>query len=225
MANIIGDILPQAIAVAISPLPIIVVILMLLSKRARSNGPAFMLGWIVGLAVLGSLVFVLANAGKVSARGTSSILAYGIKLLLGLLFLFLAYYYWHKRPEPGNDLQLPPWMSTLDAFTAGKSFGFAALWGSVNPKNLGLIMAAALTIAQDGLSGAQSWIALAVFVMLASITVAIPVVYYLAAGASAEMTLTSWKNWLIANNATVMIMLFLVLGAMLIGKGLSGLFG
>jgi hypothetical protein len=225
MGNIIGDILPQAIAVAISPLPIIVVILMLLGKRARSNGPAFVFGWILGLAVLGILVFWLAGAGKVSTGGTPSILAYGIKLLLGLLFLFLAYYYWHKRPQQGKELQLPPWMATLDAFTAGKSFGFAAIWGSVNPKNLGLTLAAVLTIAQAGLIGAQSWIALAMFVVLASITLAAPVVYYLAVGASAEITLTSWKNWLIANNSTVMIVLFLVLGVMLIGNGLGGLLG
>jgi len=44
MGSVIGDILAQAIGVAISPLPIIAVILMLFGKRARSNGPAFMLG-------------------------------------------------------------------------------------------------------------------------------------------------------------------------------------
>jgi hypothetical protein len=225
MGNIFEDFLPQAIAVAISPLPIIVVILILLGKRARSNGPAFVLGWILGLAVLGVLVFMLAGAGGVSTTGTSSTLAYGIKLLLGLLFLFLAYYYWHKRPQQGKELQLPSWMATLDTFSTGKSFGFAAIWGSVNPKNLGLTLAAALSIAQDGISGTQSAIALAMFVVLASITVATPVVYYLAAGASAEMTLTNWKNWLITNNSTIMIMLFLVLGVLLIGNGLDGLLG
>ncbi len=225
MGNIIGDILPPAIAVAISPLPIIVVILILLSKRARSNGPAFMLGWIVGLAMLGSLVILLANAGKVSGGGTPSTLAYAIKLLLGLLFIFLAYLSWKRRPQPGNELQLPPWMATLDSFTSAKCFGFAALWGSVNPKNLGLTLAAALTIAQDNISGTRPWITLAVFVALASITVVAPVLYYLAAGESAENALTGWKNWLIANNTTVMIVLFLVLGVMLIGDGLSGLSG
>ena len=116
-------------------------------------------------------------------------------------------------------------MATLDSFTTGKSFGFRSPVGQRESKNLALTLAAALTIAQGGLSGAQGWMALAVFVMLASITVVIPVVYHLAMGDLADMTLTNWKNWLIANNATVMIVLFLVLGAMLIGNGLSGLLG
>ena len=84
--------LPQAIGVAISPLPIIAVILMLFSKRGhRSNGLAFLAGWVLALAVVGTVVLLLANAGKISAGGTPSMISYLIKLLLGLLFWFLAY--------------------------------------------------------------------------------------------------------------------------------------
>jgi hypothetical protein len=101
----------------------------------------------------------------------------------------------------------------------------STILAGVNPKNLGLTLAAALTIAQDGLSSAQPWIALVVFVILSSISVAAPVLYYLAAGAATEKTLTSWKAWLTANNATVMIVLFLVLGVKLVGDGLGGLLG
>jgi hypothetical protein len=85
-------------------------------------------------------------------------------------------------------------------------------------------LAAALTISQAGLSGTQSSIALFVFVILASITVAVPVLYYLIAGASAEKMLNGWKSWLTANNGTVMFVLFLILGVKLIGDGLGGLF-
>jgi hypothetical protein len=223
LGNIIRDILPQAIAVAISPLPISIVILILLGKRARSNGVAFMLGWIVGLAMLGILVMLLADTAEISAGGTPSTLVYALKLLLGVLFLFFTYYYWQKRTQPDKELQLPTWLATLDSISIGKSFGFATLWGSVNPKNLMLTLAAVLTLAQDGISDVQIWISLAVFVALASITVVTPVLYYLAAGASAEEKLTTWKSWLITNNATIMVVLFLVLGVMLIGNGLGGL--
>jgi hypothetical protein len=75
------------------------------------------------------------------------------------------------------------------------------------------------------LSGAQPWIALAVFVVIASLSVAVPVLYYLFAGQSADETLNSWKTWLVANNATVMFLLFLVFGALLLGQGLGGLIG
>src|SRR5438552_17203229 len=74
MGNAIGTILPQAIGVAISPVPIIAVILMLFSQRARSNGPAFLVGLVLALAVVGSIVLALASLGKISAGGTPSTL-------------------------------------------------------------------------------------------------------------------------------------------------------
>ena len=113
MGNAIGSILPQAIGVAISPVPIIAVILMLFSQRARSNGSAFLLGWVLALAVVGSIVLVLANLGKISAGGTPSTLAYVLKLLLGLLFLLLAIRQWRGRPKAGEEPQMPRWMASL----------------------------------------------------------------------------------------------------------------
>jgi threonine/homoserine/homoserine lactone efflux protein len=215
----------MAIGVAVSPVPIIAVILMLFSKQARSNGLAFVVGWVGGLAIAGGIVLVLANAGKVDAGGTPSTISYVVKLLLGLLLLFLAYRNWQKRPKEGEEPEMPAWMAGIEAFTPVKALGIAALLSGLNPKNLGLTLGAALTIAQAGMAGAQGWITLAVFIVIASLTVAAPVLYYLAAGDKAEETLTGWKAWLAANNTTVMFVLLLVLGVKLIGDGLGGLLG
>jgi Sap, sulfolipid-1-addressing protein len=225
MGNALGDILPMAIGVAISPVPIIAVILMLFTQRARSNGVAFLLGWVLALAVVGSIILILANLGKISSGGTASTLGFVLKLLLGLLFLFMAVRQWRGRPKEGEEPHMPNWMASIDQFTPGKAFGFAAVLAGVNPKNLGLTLAAALSIAEANVSDAESWIMLAVFVIIASLTVAVPVLYYLFAGQSAEKTLTIWKNWLAANNATVMCILLLVLGMLLVGQGLGGLIG
>lgn len=83
-------ILPLAIGVAISPVPIIAVILMLFSQRARSNGTAFLVCWVLALVVVGSIVLILANVGKISAGGAPSTLAYVLKLLLGLLYILMS---------------------------------------------------------------------------------------------------------------------------------------
>jgi hypothetical protein len=118
---------------------------------------------------------------------------------------------------------MPKWMATIDTFTPGKSFGLGALLAGVNPKNLALTLAASVSIGQANLTGAEPWFTLLVFVVIASATVAGPVLYFLMAGASAERTLTSGKVWLIANNATVMAVLFVVFGAVLVGQGFGGL--
>jgi Sap, sulfolipid-1-addressing protein len=225
MGNVIGDILPQAIGVAISPIPIIAVILMLFSKRAKSNGLAFLAGWVLALTVVGIVVLLLANAGKISAGGTPTTISYIIKLLFGLLFWFLAYRNWKKRPKAGEMPEMPKWMAAIDSFKPGRALGISALLAGVNPKNLGLTLAAALSISAAGLSGGQSAASLVIFILIASISVAVPVLYFLIAGDSAVKVLEGWKAWLQANSATVMFILFLVLGAKLIGAGLGGLIG
>ena len=221
----VGSILTQAIGVAISPVPIIAVILMLFSRRARRNGPAFLVGWVIALVVVGSVVLELANLGRVSTGGTPSTAAEVLRLLLGVLLLFLAARRWRSRPKEGEEPHMPKWMETIDKITAGKAFGLGALLAGLNPKNLALTLAAALTIADAGLSGAAPWIVLVLFIILASLAVASPVLYYLFAGQSAEKRLNTWKAWLVANNATVMFILLLFFGVALIGEGLGGLIG
>ncbi|GAA4234139.1 hypothetical protein GCM10022254_38320 [Actinomadura meridiana] len=54
MGEVIGDVLPLAVGVAISPIPIIAVILMLLTPWARATGLGFLGGWTAGIAASGA---------------------------------------------------------------------------------------------------------------------------------------------------------------------------
>jgi len=225
MGEVIGQILPFAIGIALSPLPIVAVILMLFTKRARSNGLAFLLGWLLGLLVVGGVVLALTNAGRIAlGESTESTLSAVLKLVLGALLMFGALRQWQGRPIEGEEASMPKWMAAIDSFTTGRALGLAALLSGVNPKNLALNLAAATAIAGAGLTNSQQAVALIVFVILASLSIAAPVVYYLVAGTSAEKTLTGWKTWLIANNGAVMAVLFLIFGVKLIGDSLGVLF-
>jgi hypothetical protein len=111
-------------------------------------------------------------------------------------------------------------MSAIDSFTPLKALGLAALLSAVNPKNLILSAGAATAVAQQAsTSTSDATVSLVVFVVLASLSIAVPVLFYLLGGAKAKTTLDGWKAWLSANNATVMAVLLLVFGAVLIGKG------
>ena len=59
MGAAIGEMLPLAIGIAVSPLPIIAIILMLITPKARGNGLAFFGGWMLGLAVVGAIVLIV----------------------------------------------------------------------------------------------------------------------------------------------------------------------
>src|ERR1035438_7900846 len=135
MGQAIGGILPLALGVVIGVLPVIAIILILITPRARSNGGAFVAGWVLGLVVVGGVVLVVANAAGVSSSSGPSTAAYAIKLALGVLFLLLAAKQWRSRPGPGEQSPAPQWMTALDSFGAGKSLGLGAALSGLNPKN------------------------------------------------------------------------------------------
>ena len=60
-------------------------------------------------------------------------------------------------------------------------------------------------------------------IIVGSLGIIAPVGAYLGMGDRASHVLDGWKTWLDANNATVMVVLFLVFGMSLIGKGIGGL--
>jgi threonine/homoserine/homoserine lactone efflux protein len=218
----IGDILGFAVGVAISPIPIIAVILMLFSNKAKVNGASFLVGWLVGLLVAGGIVLAL---GIESSDGDPSDLSGWIKIAIGLLFFVLGWKQWSSRPTGGEEPTMPGWMSTIDSFTAVKAGGLGFVLSALNPKNLGLTIAAMATVSGAGLSTGEEIGTLVVFVLIASIAVAIPVVAYLIRGEKAAGTLNSMKDWLTANNNVVMMVLFIVLGAKLFGGGISIVLG
>ena len=87
MGQGIGEVLTFAVGVAISPVPIIAVILMLFSQRARVNCPLFLLGWVLALAVVSGVAYALADQGDVAtSSGASDTVAWG-KIVFGVLFL------------------------------------------------------------------------------------------------------------------------------------------
>ena len=89
MGQGISEILTFAVGVAISPVPIIAVTLMLFSQRARVNGPVFLLGWVVALAIVSGVVYALADQGDAATDSTTSVaIAWG-KIVFGVLFLGL----------------------------------------------------------------------------------------------------------------------------------------
>ena len=102
MGQAIGDLLPSAIGVALSPVPIIAVILILATPKARSNGPAFAAGWVLGLVIVSVIVLLVAGGSDDPDSGSSTAVDV-IKLLLGVLFLVMALMQWRGRPQPGEE--------------------------------------------------------------------------------------------------------------------------
>jgi Sap, sulfolipid-1-addressing protein len=223
MGQAIGGSLPLAVGIALSPIPIIAVVLMLTSQKARVNGPVFVAGWLAGLAVVGAIVLAIAGSGGASQSGSPAPWVSWVKIVLGFLLLLVAARQFRSRPHGGDEPQMPKWMTTIDKTSPPAAFGLAAALSGANPKNLLLAVGGAAAIAQTGISGGQQALAYLVFAVIGTLGVGTPVVLYFALGDRSQKLLAQLKDWMSEHNAVIMTVLCLIIGVKLIGDAISGL--
>jgi threonine/homoserine/homoserine lactone efflux protein len=221
----IGQVLSFGVGVALSPVPIIAVVLLLATPHGRVNGPAFVAGWILGLAAAGTILLFAASGAEASNSGSPEEWVSIVKIVLGVLLLGLAAREWRGRPRGDASPELPKWMKAIDTFDAPKAAGIGVLLSALNPKNLILTVGAAAAIAQTGVSTGDQAVALAVFVALATLGPGIPVgIFFLMRDRAADI-LESLRGWMARENTTIMAVLCLIIGAKLIGDAISALSG
>jgi threonine/homoserine/homoserine lactone efflux protein len=220
MTEVIGEILPLAVGIAISPIPIIAAILMLLSPRAKATSVGFLIGWVAGI-VVDIVLFTLISTVIPQDAGGPSPGSGAIKIILGALLVFLAIKQWQARPAKGEEATMPKWMSAIDSMTAGKALGLGFLLSAVNPKNLLMALSAGVIVGGAGLTVSQMTVVIIIFVLLAASTVLVPVVGHLIASARLAGPLDKLREWLVDNNAVIMAIVLLVIGVSVIGKGLA----
>jgi hypothetical protein len=221
MGQVIGEILGLAVGVAISPIPIIAVVLLLSTPKGKANSLSFLLGWLMGLGLVGVIVLLVADPAGASEDGAPATWVGWLLLVLGALTIFLGIKQFSGRPRGGEEPPMPKWMGAIDKFKPGQSLGIGFVLAALNPKNLTLTLAAAATIAGAGLAGADPYIVLAVFVIIGTLGLAIPIGIYFLGGDKAAETLADLRHWLAVNNAAIMSVLFVVIGAKLVGSGLQ----
>jgi hypothetical protein len=218
----IGGTLPLALGVALSPIPIIAVVLMLTTQRARVNGTVFVTGWLAGLAVAGAIALSIAGPADASSSGAPATWVSWLKVVLGAALLLVAALQFRNRPRNGDRVELPKWMGRVDELKPLPAAGLGVLAG-LNPKNLLLVAAAAAAIAQTGISGGEQAIAYLVFALVGTLGVGTPVVIYFAMGARSQKPLSELKDWMAQHNAVIMAVICLIIGVKLIGDAIGGL--
>ena len=213
---------PIAVGIIFSSIPLVAVTLALLTRPHKTAVLAFLLGWMAGITLVGSLVLLLADGSSRDAQATPGWLAWA-RIAIGGLLLALAARQWRSRPRNGAVAPQPTWMDMLDTLSVPKAGGLGLALTTVNPKNLLLVVAGALSILAASPGPLGQWIALIVFTAIASLGVAAPAVLYLVLGDRAAAPLAQTKAWIVQNNATPMATVLLLLGLVVLGNGLEQL--
>ena len=222
MRVVVGEVLTLALVVTLSPLNVIPAVLLLFTKKPLAGACSFLVGFLVGVAVVLGAFVAIADAIDLSLRSGHSAWPGILKLALGLYLVVAAVGKFRGRPKPGEEGSMPKWMDGIAGYTPAKAFGAGLVLGAVNPKNVVVGLAAAVTIASADLPAAQQVGACTVYVVIAILGVLAPILAMLLLGDRAPAVLQGWRSWLAHNSATVMSVLFLVFGVVLIGQGIGG---
>jgi threonine/homoserine/homoserine lactone efflux protein len=225
MGEAIGQVLSFGVGVSLSPVPIVGVVLMLATPRGRVNGLAFLAGWVAGLAVAGTIVLLVSSGAEGSSGGQPADWLSWVKIVAGVLLLWVARRQWRGRPRGDEEPALPSWMKTIDRFSAGRSAAFGVVLSAINPKNLLLVVGAGAAIAQTGVSAGSQAVALAVFILVGTVGPGAPVAIYFLMRERSKDLLEELRHWMAHNNATIIAVICLVIAAKLVGDGISGLSG
>ena len=213
-----------ALGVALSPFPIVAVILMLTSGRGRANGPAFAVGWVLGLAAVVGILLAIAGWIRIEPGGDGpSTTASVVRLALGIGLLVLAIRKWQSRPTDDETAPMPGWMTSIERAGPINAVVIGLVLSGLNPKNLMFNLIAGTAIASSEASTSGEIVAWIAYIVIASLSVIGPVAWYLAAPASASARLDQPRRWLVQHSTAMVAVTVLLIGVSQIGKAIGEL--
>jgi len=219
--DVLGDVIPFGVGVALSPFPIIAILLLLTAPVGVRGGWMFLLGRAAGFAALTALFAVLSEL--IDSAAGSTLPAAILRIGLGALLIVVAVRKFLKRPRGDDEAKLPGWMQSTENRNGGASLRLGVVLTVANPKEIAFAAGAGLTIGGAFLPVGQMIALGALFVILACLSVGIPVIAVTVGGDRVMPALHAGRVWLVRNNAIVMAVVLLVIGAMVLGSGISGL--
>jgi threonine/homoserine/homoserine lactone efflux protein len=218
-----GQLLPLALTIALSPLPLAALLLMLLAPDGFKSAVGFSIGWFLGLLFSATVLALLSSLLPHDRAAGSRALQIVLPLLLGGALIVLGLVQWHDRPGRGAEVPLPRWLSVLDRLSPARATLIGVGYAAFRPKNLVVAAAAGVVILGAHADPTGIAVAVAVFTALASITMLGPVLAYAFGGAAVRGRLTRLREWLVRNMPIITIITVLLLGVFLILAGLAAL--
>jgi hypothetical protein len=220
VTSALGEVLPVAVATLVASLPVVAVVLVIVTKPGAAD-LGFLAGWAAGLAAVGGIVILIVDT--TAPAGESSRWAAVLRTVFGAVLLVLAVRRWMSRPRAGEVAAPPGWAKAVEAITAARALGFGFLLGGVNPKNMAFAAAAAAAILGETTVPGEQVVALAVFVVVASLGVATPILVARVGGTRGRAALERVASRTAEHDAVVTSVVLLVLGAVLVVSGVTGL--
>lgn len=216
--TVLTELVPLALVITLSPLSIIPAILVLHSPRPREAALLYLVGWLVALFAL-TAVFV-GISGLIGTLEHPPTWASWLRVVIGATLILFGIFRWLTR---NRSAHMPAWMRQLSTLTPTRAGIYGAALAVVNPKVLFICVAAGLAIGSEGIGNPEAWLAVAYFVAIAASSVALPILAYAVSGERLDPALSKLKDWMERHNAALVAVILIVIGMLVLYKGVHGL--
>ncbi|MCT9819220.1 GAP family protein [Microbacterium sp. W1N] len=237
MGELVLQLIPVALGIVLSPLAIMALVAILVSRLARVNGVAFLIGWAAGVIAVLLLGLWIFAALDVQAPQKPPVWVDLLRIAIALFLLGAAVWVYRKGHAHVKAMavattpqavvaaapQLPGWLQTVSTFRPGRSAALGLGIFVLNPVDASCALLAALDLTLAGLDTAPLVGVVAVFWVVSVLPIAIPVIYVLVRGAAAQPSLDRLRDWVATHTNVLNAALLLVIAVLQLQKGISAL--
>jgi len=217
--SVTAGLIPLGLVISLSPLSIIPAVLVLQAPRPRPSSLAFLGGWLSGLIAVTALSVAASGALGGMHKSPPHWVSW-VRVVLGSLLIVFGIVRWLTRKRESGS---PRWMRSFASISPPRAGITGLVLAVVRPDVSLLCVAAGLAIGSGRLEVAGVWVCVAIFVVVAASSVAIPIVAYLGAGERLDEPLARLKNWMEQNDAALTAVVLLVIGLMVLYNGIHAL--
>ena len=211
-----------AAAVAISSVPILTTILILLSPNRSRSAVPFLIGWVVGIALTVSAASLVAQVLPTSRTDRQPDTAVGIaEIVVGaaVVLLGIVSFFRHRRGGTARTSRLAGVEGKLGPSSA-LGLGFIL---NLRPKGILLAMAGGLTLYAEATSFQSYVLQWGLYTLVASTTVALPIIVAAASPDRMQPRLVAVHDWLTLRGGVITSGVLAVVGILIIGMGIGRL--
>jgi Sap, sulfolipid-1-addressing protein len=203
------------LVITLEPIPLTAFILVLASKGGVRKGAAFIFGWLVSLAVVIAFTVLVTGNKPPKPNTAPSLAALAAKLAIGAGLLLIAIRQYRKLGKPKPPKKTPRWQASIDKMTPWYAVGLGPL-----TQPWGLVAAGVAVIVEAKLSSWESYLALALFCVIATSAFLAMEIYAAFRPQPAQEFLARLRHWIDTHTDQVIVIVSLVLGFWLVANSI-----
>ena len=189
MGSLILKVIVIGLGASVSPVSIMVLISIMMTKNALKNALYFLLGFTVVLlayGVISELIFHDSDLGKSHVGGYIDIV-FGVLCFLAIILVF------RRGRKPRGE-------RFGTGIGAGKSFGIGAATMAVNTSTIIIFISGVNVVATSKVSNLDALIAMIVLVFFTLLTLFVPILIYVVFPEKSATLLEKLRGWLVRHN-------------------------